>query len=147
MQIPCHYESRPFPFYKTEAHSTSRLQDISEVDVGSLSLSSHTSIGRLDSIGRTVLLVSDLVLPPHLAESAIVESSDDDVTYVEPKETVADGLEDVTSHHAVSSSVVSGSLFSESSHGADWWISSIFGEFPRKVKLTNVTNTVGDEDT
>jgi len=60
---------------------------------------------------------------------------------------MTDSLEDVTSHHAVSSSIVSGSLFSESSHGADWWISSIFGDVSRKVKLTNVTNTVGDEDT
>ena len=118
MQIPCHYESSAFSFYKTKAHSTSRLQDISKVDVGSLSLSSHTSIGRLDGIGRTVLLVSDLVLPPHLEESAIVESSDDDATYVEPKETVADGLEDVTSHHAVSSSVVPRFLGIECGHWA-----------------------------
>ena len=144
MQIPCTTNLAHFPF---TAHSFTSLQDVSEVDVGSLSLSSHTSIGRLDGIGRTILLVSNLVLPPHLKESAIFENSEICATYVEPEETVADGLEDVTSHHAVSSSVVSGSLFSESSHGADWWISSIFGEFPRKVKLTNVTNTVGDEDT
>lgn len=60
----CNFESSTFPFYKTDAPS--RLQDVSKVDVGSLGLSSHTSIGRLDRVGRAVLLVSDLVLPPHL---------------------------------------------------------------------------------
>jgi hypothetical protein len=58
-----YYESSPFPF---SAHSSISLQDVSKVDVGSFGLSSHTSIGRLDGIGRTILLVSDLVLPPHL---------------------------------------------------------------------------------
>jgi hypothetical protein len=55
------------PLYKLDAHSND-LQDISEIDVGSLSLSSHTSIGRLDWVGRTILLVSDLVFPPHLGD-------------------------------------------------------------------------------
>lgn len=66
MQIPCVATILAlFPF--TRLISTfSHLQNISKVDVGSLSLSSHTSIGRLDSVGRTILLVSDLVLPPHL---------------------------------------------------------------------------------
>jgi hypothetical protein len=109
MQIPCTTHLAHFPF---TAHSSKNLQDISKVDVGSLSLSSHTSIGRLDGIGRTILLVSDLVLPPHLKESAIFENSNNGATYVEPEKTVADGLEDVTGHHTVSSSVVSRSLFS-----------------------------------
>lgn len=40
-------------------------------------------------------------------------------TYVEPKETVADGLENVSSHHAVGGGLVSRSLIGESCHGAD----------------------------
>jgi hypothetical protein len=81
MQIPCTTNLAHFPF---TAHSFNSLQDVSKVDVGSLSLSSHTSIGRFDGIGRTVLLVSDLVLPPHLKESAIFENSEKCATYVEP---------------------------------------------------------------
>ena len=110
----------PFPaFTRLIAHVPCPLQDVSKVDVGSLSLSSHTSVGRLDSVGRAVLLVSDFVLPPHLRSQPVPASQRGGATYVEPEETVTDGLEDITSHHTVGSSLVSRLLVVQSGHGAD----------------------------
>lgn len=40
-------------------------------------------------------------------------------THVNPKEAVADGLENITGHHAVCGSVVSWSFRCESGHGTD----------------------------
>jgi len=65
-----HIVSRNLTIYRTyltgQRSLRQRQDDLPEVDVGSLGLTSHTSVGRLDGIGGAVLLVSDLVLPPHL---------------------------------------------------------------------------------
>ena len=84
------------------------------MDVLVLSHTAHTVVGRLSLVGGSVLGVSDLVLPPH----------------VPPKTTVADSLENVTSHHAIGSGLVSRLLTVERSHGAN-----------------DVSDTVSNEDT
>lgn len=68
-----------------------------------LSHPAHSVVGSEDRVGRTVLLVSLLVVVPH----------------VPPQPTVTNGLQDVAGHHAIRGSLVPRCLAFDSREGSN----------------------------